>query len=38
LVYADHAHWDAVRHAVEVAFDRRVRHAERRTAVEIAIS
>jgi hypothetical protein len=39
LVYPDHARRDAVRHGVEVAFDRRERHAERRRdTVEIATS
>jgi hypothetical protein len=39
LVYFDHARRDAVRHGVEVAFDRRERHARRcRDTVEIAIS
>jgi hypothetical protein len=36
LVYPDHARRDAVRHGVEVAFDRRERHC--RDTVEIAIS
>ena len=39
MVYPDPARRDAVRHGVEVAFDRRERHAERRRdTVEIAMS
>jgi hypothetical protein len=39
IVYPGHARRGAVRHGVEVAFDRRERHAERRgDTVEIVMS